>query len=161
MGIAYLLAFGFGILGAHRFYLEERATGTVLLAVGLTAVIGTLALNVWFPAMQADALLSEAYQLELEIYESSRALGLRGFSKPEPEYAVDPDFVRSVFVLTSIAWALAIGWVFVDLIDSIPRLVDEYNAKLLEDPNYSENLAETAKKIGVDQKSGGKAKSGW
>ena len=43
---AYVLCVFFGVLGAHRFYLGERKTATVMLAIGIT-IIGLPVTAVW------------------------------------------------------------------------------------------------------------------
>lgn len=43
---AYLLCVFLGVLGAHRFYLGERKTATVMLAIGIT-IIGLPVTALW------------------------------------------------------------------------------------------------------------------
>ena len=43
---AYLLCVFLGVLGAHRFYLGERKTATVMLAIGIT-IIGLPVTAIW------------------------------------------------------------------------------------------------------------------
>ena len=46
VGVAYLLAFWFGVLGAHRFYLGQKGTAIIMLLLSLT-IVGLVVSFIW------------------------------------------------------------------------------------------------------------------